>query len=201
MVNTARSKEGRLFHVGGGIADSAAACEDLVAFVAWQRAVSRRAFGTFVLWRAGVAGLSAGVGWACFPTYHVLQREPRTSSIFGRDDGLKTEGGVGCCGDISFRSGAETQFLGGAFRDFGTGGYAIHGPTHHAFTRNDAYLDQAPELQCWASDLHHRSLEPTTLLNASTAKSSLSFLFPLARSRSLKSPDDIGASIPMLCCV
>jgi hypothetical protein len=60
VVHAGGSKEDGLLHIGGGIADSAAACEHLVAFVAWQRAVSRRAFRTFVLWSASVAELLAG---------------------------------------------------------------------------------------------------------------------------------------------
>jgi hypothetical protein len=61
VVNAGGSVEGRLFDIRRGIANAVATGEDLVALVAWQRAVSRRASRTFVFWRIGVT--MAVVSW------------------------------------------------------------------------------------------------------------------------------------------
>jgi hypothetical protein len=63
VVNAGGGVEGRLLDVGGRIANAAAVGEDLVALVAWQRAVPGGASRAFVLWRVRVAvrRLSAGL--------------------------------------------------------------------------------------------------------------------------------------------
>jgi hypothetical protein len=57
VVDAGGGVEGRLLDVGGGVADAAARGEDLVALVAWQRAVSGRASRALVLRRAFVAAI------------------------------------------------------------------------------------------------------------------------------------------------